>query len=191
MDEIATREEVDLDLVLQTAELLVPTGKYEDTIFAFSLASKFKKDFTKDTFSAIEKWFLIGISNWAHTDTICGELTPYFLDKGIVTLEDFDSWRIAKNKFQRRAVPVSFIKPFKKGYDLNLLLDYIDPLMMDKERVVHQGLGWFLRECWKKDPMPVERFLQKWKNDAARLIFQYATEKMTKEYRQNFRKEKK
>nr|WP_321450715.1 DNA alkylation repair protein [uncultured Carboxylicivirga sp.] len=191
VDELYSRSEINLALILQSAHLLVPTGKYEETSFAFALVNKYKKEFTHHTFASIESWFQIGINNWAHTDMICGELLSYFINKEIVRIDDFRSWRVAKNKFQRRAVPVSFIKPFKKGFELKPLLEFIDPLMMDTERVVHQGLGWFLRECWKKQPEPVEKFLHKWKNDAARLIFQYATEKMTKEYRLNFRKEKK
>ena len=63
-------------------------------------------------------------------------------------------------------------------------------MMMDPEREVHQGLGWFLREAWKKQPEPTELFLLKWKNTAPRLIFQYATEKMTPEGKQKFRKQK-
>ena len=50
--------------------------------------------------------------------------------------------------------------------------------MMDPERVVQQGLGWFLRETWKKHPKAVEAFLLEWKDRSPRLIFQYATEKM-------------
>jgi hypothetical protein len=52
---------------------------------------------------------------------------------------------------------------------------------------VHQGPGWFLREAWKVQPRPVERFLRCWKDTAARLIFQYATEKMTPAQKQRFR----
>lgn len=191
LKEILSREHFSLPLSLEVAKILIPSGKYEEMSFACSLTKNCKKEFTIETFHAIEEWFELGINNWAHTDFICGEITPYFLEKGIVDLSAFASWRTAENKFQRRAVPVSFIKPFKKGWDLFEMIDFIDPLMMDKERVVHQGLGWFLRECWKKQPETVEVFLHKWKNDAARLIFQYATEKMTKEYRLQFRKEKK
>jgi 3-methyladenine DNA glycosylase AlkD len=63
-------------------------------------------------------------------------------------------------------------------------------MMMDPERVVHQGLGWFLREAWKKQAEPAENFLLKWKDSAARLIFQYATEKMALNEKSRFRKEK-
>ena len=42
-------------------------------------------------------------------------------------------------------------------------------MMLDEERVVHQGLGWFLREAWKRDPEGVEPFLLEFKDSAARL----------------------
>jgi 3-methyladenine DNA glycosylase AlkD len=74
--------------------------------------------------------------------------------------------------------------------DFGPLLEFIRPMMLDPERVVHQGLGWFLREAWKKQPKPVEAFLLEWKDTAPRLIFQYATEKMTAAARARFRREK-
>ncbi len=188
---ILAQPKVDLKLVLATSRLLIPTGKYEETSFAYLLTKAFIKEFDRSAFEAIEEWFKRGIINWAHADVMGGELLPHFIRKKIVSLSDFAAWRQASNKFQRRAVPVTLIKPFKEGYELSALLAFVEPLMLDQERVVHQGMGWFLRECWKKQPQPVEAFLHKWKNQAARLIFQYATEKMSKEYRQQFRKSKK
>jgi 3-methyladenine DNA glycosylase AlkD len=63
--------------------------------------------------------------------------------------------------------------------------------MLDAERVVQQGVGWFLREAWKKEPAPVEALLAEFKDTAPRLIFQYATEKMTPAQRTRFRAQKK
>ncbi len=189
--EIIAREEFSLALALEVSRLLIPTGKYEETSFAYLLTNHHKKKFDRLTFTSIEEWFHLGIINWGHTDVISSEIIPYFIDNKIVDFNDFMPWKVASNKFQRRAVPVSFIKPLKNGMSVDTLLDFIDSMMMDTERVVHQGLGWFLRECWKKEPEKVEKFLHKWKNDAPRLIFQYATEKMSKEYRVQFRKDKK
>ena len=78
----------------------------------------------------------------------------------------------------------------KKGDDVAPLLEFIRPMMLDDERVVHQGLGWFLRESWKKQPKPAEAFLAEYKETAARLIFQYATEKMSAAARSRFRRAK-
>jgi 3-methyladenine DNA glycosylase AlkD len=180
----------DINLVIRTAPFLLQTGKYEETTFAITLLRSFSKQFSKETFTEVGHWFEIGINNWAHTDFICGELIPVFMKKGIIKYTDLSKWRKAKNKFQRRAVPVSLIKELKTSMDYNAYLDFIEPLMMDPEREVHQGLGWFLREAWKRQPLQVEPFLYKWKNDAPRLIFQYATEKMTPSERLRFRKEK-
>jgi 3-methyladenine DNA glycosylase AlkD len=62
--------------------------------------------------------------------------------------------------------------------------------MTDPEREVHQGMGWFLREAWKIQPVTTEKFLMKWKNSCPRLIINCATEKMDKSYKEKFRKEK-
>ena len=181
---------VDLNLVIQAAPLLLQTGKYEETSFALLLLKSFSKQFTKETFQELGHWFEIGIINWGHTDFTCGEIISIFFKKGIIKVTDLSNWRKSKNKFQRRAVPVSLIKELKTTSDYQPWLDFIEPLMMDPEREVHQGLGWFLREVWKRQPSQVEPFLLKWKNSSPRLIFQYATEKMTPAEKQRFRKEK-
>jgi 3-methyladenine DNA glycosylase AlkD len=108
----------------------------------------------------------------------------------VVPLSAFAGWRSASSKWKRRAVPVTLIKTLKLGYKTGELLAFIDPMMGDTEKVVHQGLGWFLREAWKLDRQPVEAFLLKWKDTCARLIIQYATEKMTKEEKLRYRKVK-
>ena len=115
---------------------------------------------------------------------------PVFWKKNIIKLEDLSNWRTAPNKFQRRAVPVSMLKLLKSTDNYKTLFDFIEPVMLYPEREVHQGLGWFLREAWKIKKDETEIFLLKWKNTAPRLIFQYATEKMTSEEKIRFRKEK-
>jgi len=59
---------------------------------------------------------------------------------------------------------------------------------VDAEKVVQQGTGWFLRELWKQSPALVEAFLHRHKEDAPRLIVQYATEKMTAAQKQRFKR---
>jgi 3-methyladenine DNA glycosylase AlkD len=179
-----------MQIVIEASFELVRSEKYELPSFAMQLLKGFSKEFTKETFQVIEQWFPIGIRNWAHTDGLCSELLSPMLQKQIISMKDFSAWRESEYPFQRRAVPVALIKSVKKSSDVTPYLEFLDSMMMDTKRVVHQGLGWFLREAWKVHPVPVEEFLLKWKNDAARLIFQYATEKMTKEERVRFRRTK-
>ncbi|HNS17203.1 MAG TPA: DNA alkylation repair protein [Bacteroidales bacterium] len=190
VDEILQKPEMSMDLVIGTGRLLVRLPEYELTSFAALLLRHYHKHFTRSTFEVIGEWFETGINNWAHCDVICSEIIALFYKKGLITYLDLASWKTAENKFQRRAVPVSMIKLLKTHPNFNELFQFIDSLMMDKEREVHQGLGWFLREAWKKNPDDTEKFLLKWKDAAPRLIFQYATEKMTPDGKLRFRKEK-
>jgi hypothetical protein len=119
---------------------------------------------------------------------LCGLVLPQFIIRAIVPLEAFSSWRSARSKWQRRAVPVTLISAVKAGRPVRPMLDFVAPMMLDQEKVVHQGLGGFLREAWKKEPAPVEGFLLRWKDDCARLIVQYATEKMTPGKKARFRR---
>ena len=169
---------------------LVNFPKYEMTSIAVLLLTKTMKQWDQETFPALEKLFGVGITNWGHTDFICSEIIPALLKKKLMTMDSLKPWRKAVNKFQRRAAVVGLIKPMKKSSDFKPYFEFIAPMMMDKERVVHQGLGWFLRETWKKQPDPTEKFLLQWKDSAARLIFQYATEKMSPDKKSRFRKEK-
>jgi len=177
IDLLLNDKRINMKLVLSASRHLIKSGKYEETSFAIRLLSTFSEEFTIATFDEIGKWFEIGITNWAHTDVICGLLIPTFFEKDIISLETLSDWRTAKNKYQRRAVPVAMLALLKTKDDYASLFDFIEPLMMDSERVVHQGLGWFLREAWKLKGKETETFLLKWKNDAARVIFQYEREK--------------
>jgi len=190
--ELQKRKILTFDLIFDTAPLLMKSGKYEETSFALTMLSTLSKEFSPSIFHRIEQWFPIGIHNWAHADILGMFLLPQFLKKKLVTENDFIPWITSPYKFQRRCVPVTFIKSLKNDPHneplLNELLTITEPLMMDAEREVHQGTGWFLREAWKLQPDKIEEFLLKWKDFAPRLVFQYACEKMKPEDRLRFRR---
>jgi 3-methyladenine DNA glycosylase AlkD len=190
LKEILAMPGITQELILETSLLLVRSPKYEMTAFAIRLVQNYHKTWTIDTFKTIENWFTIGITNWAHTDFICGELMNLFFKKKLINLDTISLWRTAKNKFQRRAAVVSLIKPMKLSADFTNFFEFIEPMMHDPEREVHQGLGWFLRETWKKQPIATETFLLRYKDSAPRLIFQYACEKMTPEGKIKFKRSK-
>ncbi|TAL70676.1 MAG: hypothetical protein EPN82_01770 [Bacteroidetes bacterium] len=184
------KEKLSIEEFLEFGGMLFSSGKYEEGALAIQFLMGQKANLDKNSFNVIGDWLDKYVKNWAHTDYICSELTPYFFEKNIVKLDDIKPWRFSQSQWKRRAVPVTLIKLMKRDKSPVQYLNLIDPMMMDKNRPVHQGLGWFLRETWKKYPEPVESFLLKWKNTAPRLIFQYATEKMTKQDKERYRKSK-
>lgn len=190
VNSIVTNKDISFQLIRDTCRLLVKGEKYEEASFAILFYKYYLKQFSSETFNDITFWFEEGINNWAHCDVICSELLSVLLKKNFIELKSFKPWLTAKNKYQRRAVPVALIKYLKTITDFKPILKFVEPLMKDPEREVHQGMGWFLREAWKKQPEDTEVFLFKWKDRAPRLIYQYATEKMTPEGKQRFRRSK-
>ncbi len=174
---------------LKLGEELFSSGKYEEGGLAIRFVKHYNPEITAAALPGIARWFASGIANWAHTDVLCGEILSPALAEGRIPFQDLAPWRAAPHRFQRRAVPVALLGLLKQPFDAPALLAFVEPLMLDPERVVQQGLGWFLRELWKKQPAPVEALLLRYKDTAPRLIFQYATEKMTAAQKARYRKE--
>ncbi|NTV37359.1 MAG: DNA alkylation repair protein [Anaerolineaceae bacterium] len=185
------REPFGLQGFLQLGDKLVRTGKYEEASFALWFVNSFSKDFDLQTFEHLGIWMDDGLRNWAHTDMISLDIFSQFLLREIASLDDLASWRAADSKWKRRAVPVSLIKYMQKIDHVDDILSFLSPMMMDPEKVVRQGLGWFLREAWKKFPAQVEAYLLLWKDQCGRLIIQYATEKMSSEQKALFKRNQK
>jgi len=175
---------------LDLGDLLFRNPNYEMGSFAILFTAAFRDQIGPREFQRVGNWLDEGVRNWAHCDVLSGELTGWCLAQGSVKIGELDKWRSSPARFKRRAVPVSLISLLKTVKDCAPLLEFIRPMMLDEERVVHQGLGWFLREAWKKQPKVVEPFLAEFKDTAARLIFQYATEKMTPEQKARYRRTK-
>ena len=144
---------------LKLGEALFASGKYEEGALAIRFLAGWKDELGAADLPALARWFDGGIRNWAHTDVLCGEVLAPLLASGRMPLDALARWRAAAFPYQRRAVPVAMLGMLKGNEKTGPLLEFIRPMMEDSWRVVHQGLGWFLREGWKKDPEPVEAFL--------------------------------
>ena len=179
---------ITLQVALDAMPMLMQSGKYEEVSINMLLIDAHHKQFTPETLNAIASWFPHSINNWAHADTLGMSILPKFLNKNIVNLEAFASWITSPYKFQRRCVPVTLIKSLKHAETFDHLFAFTESLVNDREREVHQGMGWFMREAWKLRREETEAFLLKWKETAPRLIIQYACEKMTADEKLRFKR---
>jgi 3-methyladenine DNA glycosylase AlkD len=184
------RAELGLAGFLELGDRLVATGKYEEGFLALWFVKSFEKEFSASTFDRLANWLDHGVNNWALADTCSGELFGRFIARKVVPVSAMADWRTSDVKWKRRALPVSLIPALKTDIPLGEMLELIAPLMGDEMKVVHQGLGWFLRDAWKKHREEVEAFLMQYKDTCARLIIQYATEKMTPEEKARFKRSK-
>lgn len=188
--ELVKSNELAFSVVKDAAEELLQSSKHDEVQIALLLFNSFGKQYTSDDLDRINKWFAFSIRNWAQADTLGMFILPKFIESKITDEQAFSSWLSSPFKFQRRCVPVTLLKTLKKRDTFLPLFQFTECLMTDPIREVQQGMGWFLRECWKKKPAETETFIIKWKDKAPRLIIQYATEKMAKEEKLRFRKTK-
>ena len=185
------KEDFTLSDFLTLGDKLISTGKYEEASFAISFIYSNKEMLTAESFEKLGDWLEKGIVNWAHTDVLSGKALSYFVLNRIVEVESFNEWAKSASKWKRRSVPVTLIDALKMDLPLERLFNIVEPLMLDPEKFVQKGLGWFLREAWKIYPKETEDFLLKWKDTCGRTIVQYATEKMDKENKSRFKRIKK
>jgi len=186
----AWKNEMTLDKYLELGDRLVQIGKYEEISLAISFLDSQREYYTESTFERIGNWFDLGISNWANTDVLCMLVIPSFFIDHIVEFDKLKEWTKAASEWKRRAVPVCLVEFIKKDLKPKEAIPLIDPLMLDDSKYVQKGIGTLLRGLWKIYPVEIEEYLLKWKDQCGRLIIQYATEKMDKEYRLKFRRAK-
>ncbi len=184
------KSDMTLNKYLELGDKLMQTGKFEEKSFAINFLKSQRNNYNQETFNRIGKWFNYGISNWATTDVLCMlVLSSFFVDK-VISFEQLKSWTNSDSEWKRRAVPVTLVELIKKDLKPNDAITLIEPLMLDDSEYVQKGIGTLLRGLWKKYPAEIENLLIKWKDKCGRLIIQYSTEKMDKEYRKKFRKNK-
>ncbi|MBI9038714.1 MAG: DNA alkylation repair protein [Bacteroidales bacterium] len=184
------KKEMTIDKYLELGDKLVQIGKYEEISFAISFLKSKRENYTESTFDRIAKWFDIGISNWANTDVLCMLVLSSFLIDKIIDFDKLKEWTTSNSEWKRRSVPVTLVELIKRDLKPEIALPLIEPLMLDDSKYVQKGIGTLLRGLWKIYPVEIEEFLLKWKDQCGRLIIQYASEKMDKEYRKKFRKAK-
>jgi 3-methyladenine DNA glycosylase AlkD len=182
-EKLTTKQIVDL------CEELMRSGKYEEAGIAIGFIKRLRNYYNKSLFNTIGRWFEKYVKNWAHCDSTCSEVLYSFIEDKIVDFDDLLKWADSSGRWRRRAVPVTMVNVVSKTGNVSQALRASRKLILDPEKVVHQGVGWLLREAWKKSPRKVEDFLYEWKDQAPRLIIQYATEKIDKEKRKKFRRE--
>ncbi len=184
------KDDMNLENYLELGDKLMQNGKFEEISFAISFLQSERKNYTTQSFERIGNWFDYGISNWATTDALCMLVLSSFLIDNVISFDKLKEWTNSESEWKRRTVPVTLVELIKKDLKPEIAIHLIEPLMLDNSEYVQKGIGTLLRGLWKKYPSEIEEFLMKWKDQCGRLIIQYSTEKMDKEYRKKFRKSK-
>lgn len=186
------KDEMTIESYLTLGDELMKNGRFDEKHVAINFLKSSRKEFSKETFNRVGNWFDYGVNNWATSDVLCMLVLSSLLFDKVISLNDLKSWVDSESEWKRRAVPVALVELDKLTKNLKPFdsIELVELLMLDNSEYVQKGIGTLLRGLWKKYPADIESFLMKWKDRCGRLIIQYSTEKMDKEYRKKFRKSK-
>ena len=176
-----------LDGFIEAGRELFKSGKYEEGSLSIRFVKAMRDEIGEKQLAAMEGWFDGGVRTWAHVDVLCMELLSPLIETGKLKPAAFAAWRISPHRFQRRAAVVAMLGLLKTKGGPKKMLAFIEPLMEDEEKVVHQALGWVIKEVWKVEPELAEKFLAKWKDRSARRVISTGCEKMTAEKKAQFK----
>ena len=188
-DRILEDFELSVDEIADLGRILFRTGKYEFGTLAILLIKKHRPRLTNYAYAAVKDWLDHGVENWAHADLLAFKILPVFFELELCDIQSFAAWRDSSSKWTRRAA-VMCLNSIKKALDTDVLLDFVLPLLQDKEKVVQQGIGIFLGELWNKANLPVEEFLSAHKDIMDPLVLKNACSRMPVSKARLYRKDR-
>ncbi|NLK49973.1 MAG: DNA alkylation repair protein [Candidatus Cloacimonetes bacterium] len=163
--------------IVDLGHIFFSTHKYEFGLLAVQLIKKHRPRMDRYVYEGIYKWLEEGVENSALADILSNKITPVFLELGIASLDDFETWRNASSKWTRRTAALTMLYLMDKASP-ERLLEYIKPMLNDEDKDVQYGVGFFLRELWGLHSEEVEAFLLKHKEAAAPMVLHIASQKM-------------
>jgi 3-methyladenine DNA glycosylase AlkD len=134
-------------------------------------------DFYLNNIEGINNWDLVDLS----APNIVGE---YLLDGNKKILERL---ALENNLWKKRIAIISTLTFIRKG-DFEWTFKISKILLEDKHDLIHKAVGWMLREAWKRDSKPVERFLKENYNKLPRTTLRYAIERVEEKRRKEMLK---
>lgn len=124
------------------------------------------------------------VDNWAHSDSLSKYLTrliehPESQNEMLTILK---KWNSSKNLWERRQSIIAlyyYARTKKQHVSFELSLEFIKPLMNDKEYYVQKAVGWALRETYNVYPKQTFHFIELNIKSITPTAFTASIEKMT------------
>ena len=114
------------------------------------------------------------INNWDLVDESAPKIPGIYLlnkDRSILY-----HWVKSKNLWERRISIMTTFAFIRKG-DFSDTLNLCEILLEDPNDLIHKATGWMLREIYKRNPLVVSQFLEKYSKKMPRTMLRYAIEK--------------
>lgn len=147
------------------------------------LVEKFKKspELEKKKIVSLYLKHRSAVNNWDLVDLSAPFILGAFSYEA-QSVEQLKKLLISKRHWDRRIAIVSTWYHSRQG-QTKLTYELAAKLLTDEEDLMHKATGWMLREAGKRDPMGLNKFIQRFGKKMPRTMLRYAIEKFSTEER--------
>ncbi|MFA7543108.1 MAG: DNA alkylation repair protein [Candidatus Cloacimonadaceae bacterium] len=186
-DRILTEFTLSMSELVDLAEYLLSTGKYEFGGLAIRLLKKQRPRLDLNAKQAVRSWLDKYVENWVHADVLGLKILPVFRELSLMDIIELKEWCKSPSKWMRRAC-IGSLNAGRRPLKTDEILDFILPYISDNEKVVQQSIGFCLAAVWQKSHQQVEDFLAEHKEQMHNLSIKHATSGMSLAMARSFRK---
>lgn len=148
------------------------------------------KDFLIYSWNIIKHWQK-HVDNWGHCDGLSKIYTKILELIPEEVLEKLKLWNKSENQWDKRQSLVSllyFSRTKKTILDFEIIIKFIDNLLVDNEYYVQKAVGWSLKELYNVYSKETLIYLEKNIKNISSIAFSPATEKLLKHEKGSLKK---
>ncbi|MBN1803298.1 MAG: DNA alkylation repair protein [Candidatus Lokiarchaeota archaeon] len=186
--EFQKNHQLSFEEAIEVFKELIGSNVHDEKFVGLFLLKRFNKEFTASTIELFHDTYIKYCDTWALCDsTVIRVIGPFLGKKGNEKLarKTVEMWSESENFWIRRASLVILIKLIliKKSFEEKWVFAIIEKMLYSSEDYIQKGVGWLLKTCSNYDPDVVFKYLMNNKATLPRLILRYASEKMSREKR--------
>lgn len=159
------------------ADAMLASPELEAKGLGLCVLGKFVKDFVPSMLPQTKRWLAERCTDWASTDTLCGEVIAPLLVAHPELVPRLRAWRSSPHLYVRRASAVGLLRLAHNGEQLADAYDAALALGAEDHHLLQKAAGWLLREAGTTDMAQLERFLRKQGPRLSRTTVSYALER--------------
>jgi 3-methyladenine DNA glycosylase AlkD len=171
------RRNLPIEAVLAIADRLWRGGVLEERALAVVILGRFSRRLERRHWRRFEGW-VSGLSNWAETDALCGEVLAPILARERALVARLGVWTRSRSRWRRRAAAVALVPLARRGAEHAAAFRVCDRLAADRDDMVEKAIGWLLKEVSRTRPQDVCDYLLANLPRLSRTTVRYACEKL-------------
>ncbi len=171
---------------IEIFKMLMSSDTHDEKFAGVFFLNGFKKNFNQQVIDLFHNEISKHCDTWALCDSTCIRvLGPYLAKNDRSAKITIENWSNDENLWIRRASMIILLKliSISKDFDKMYVFGLVEKMLLYPEDYIQKGIGWLLKTASKFKPDVIFTYLEKNKKILPRLVLRIASEKLSKEKR--------